>query len=125
MKHYFCDFPNKMPGWYKYHAIIPITEIATCDFVDFSNTLETLYKLYKYLIKEDDNENVLRLNPFNVIHKLREMMNDFSDETNIYIGYKVKKNEETNEITYYPEVKFYSWIPEEKIINVEVTMKND
>lgn len=125
MKHYFCDSPNKMPGWYKYHAIIPITEIATCDFVDFSNTLETLYKLYKYLIKEDDNENVLRLNPFNVIYKLREMMNDFSDETNIYIGYRVEKNEETNEITYYPEVKFYSWIPEEKIINVEVTMKND
>lgn len=125
MKHYFCDSPNKMPGWYKYHAIIPITEIATCDFVDFSNTLETLYKLYKYLIKEDDIENVLRLNPFNVIYKLREMMNDFSDETNIYIGYRVEKNEETNEITYYPEVKFYSWIPEEKIVNVEVTMKND
>jgi hypothetical protein len=114
-----------MLGWYKYHAIIPITEIATCDFVDFSNTLETLYKLYKYLIKEDDSENVLRLNPFNVIYKLREMMNDFSDETNIYIGYRVEKNEETNEITYYPEVKFYSWVPEEKIVNVEVTMKND
>ena len=125
MKHYFCDSPNKMPRWYKYYVIIPITEIATCDFVDFSNTLETLYKLYKYLIKEDDNENVLRLNPFNVIYKLREMMNDFSDETNIYIGYRVEKNEETNEITYYPEVNFYSWIPEEKIINVEVTMKND